>query len=96
MVAARAEWPNVPILARTRYVAERAGLLALGANHVVCEELEGGTEMSARVLRTLGLEASDIRQQIGLALTEATVEDLTGATGEWIAAVDEPRQAGSP
>ena len=96
VVAARAEWPNVPILARTRYVAERAGLLALGANHVVCEELEGGTEMSARVLRTLGLEASDIRQQIGLALTEATVEDLTGATGEWIAAVDEPRQAGSP
>ncbi len=92
IATAHAEWPNVPILVRTRYVAERDGLLALGAAQVVCEELEGGTEMSAWVLRLLGLDAAAIRSGISGALASSTVGDFTGATGEWIEAVDEQPQ----
>ena len=92
IVSAHAEWPSVPILVRTRYVAERDGLLALGAAQVVCEELEGGTEMSAWVLRLLGLDAAAIRSEISGALASSTVGDLTGATGEWLEAVDEQPQ----
>ena len=88
IVAARDEWPNVPILVRTRYVAERDDLLALGASHVVCEELEGGTEMSARVLRALGLGSPEVRSQITRALASTNAGDLTGATDEWIEATD--------
>ena len=88
ITAVRADWPQVPILVRTRYVAERSGLLALGANHVVCEELEGGTEMSARVLRSLGLDVPEVRSQIARALVSTSADDLTGATDEWIQAVD--------
>ena len=88
IATAHADWPSVPILVRTRYVAERDGLLALGADQVVCEELEGGTEMSAWVLRLLGLDAAAIRSEISEALASSTVGDLTGATGEWIEAAD--------
>ncbi len=45
--------PGVPVLMRTRYLAERPGLLALGARDVVAEEVEGAVEMIARMLRTL-------------------------------------------
>ena len=89
IATAHADWPNVPILVRTRYVAERDSLLALGADQVVCEELEGGTEMSAWVLRMLGLDAAAIRSEISGALASSTAGDLTGATGEWLEAVDE-------
>jgi CPA2 family monovalent cation:H+ antiporter-2 len=92
IVAVRDDWPNVPILVRTRYVAEREGLLDLGANHVVCEEIEGGTEMSAWTLRALGLNSPTIRAQISQALASSSAGDLTGATGEWIAAADEQRE----
>ena len=88
IAAVRADWPDVPILARTRFVAERDGLLALGATHVVCEELEGGTEMSARVLKSLGLDAPAIRAQVSRALASSKAEHLTGAIGEWIEAAD--------
>ena len=89
IATAHADWPSVPILVRTRYVAERDSLLALGADQVVCEELEGGTEMSAWVLRMLGLDAAAIRSEISGALASSTAGDLTGATGEWLDAVDE-------
>ena len=95
IVAVRADWPDVPILARTRFVAERPGLLALGANHVVCEELEGGTEMSARTLGALGLDAPEIRAQISQALASSNSEYLTGATGQWTPPADE-RPEGLP
>ena len=45
--------PRVPILLRARYLAETPGLLALGAQDVVAEEVEGGLEMLSRVLRWL-------------------------------------------
>ena len=88
IAAVRRVWASVPILVRTRYVAERDGLLALGASHVVCEELEGGTEMSARVLGSLGLDEPDIRDEISRALASSDAADLTGAVGEWIEAAD--------
>ncbi len=91
IAAARAESPDVPILTRTRHVAERDSLLALGASHVVCEELEGGTEMSARVLKSLGLDAPAIRAQISRALAASESAGLTGAMDEWIEATDQQR-----
>lgn len=45
--------PKVPVLLRARYLAETPGLLALGAQDVVAEEVEGGLEMLSRVLRWL-------------------------------------------
>ena len=65
IVAAREVRPDIPMLVRTRYVAERAGLLALGADQVVCEELESGMEVTAHVLRVLGFDAPSIHRQIG-------------------------------
>ena len=43
--------PHVPILMRTRYLRERSGLIALGADDIVAEEVEGGVEVIARMLR---------------------------------------------
>jgi CPA2 family monovalent cation:H+ antiporter-2 len=48
---ARRVSPEVPVLMRTRYLAEREGLLGLGARDVVAEEVEGAVEVLARMLR---------------------------------------------
>lgn len=45
--------PQVPVLTRTRYLAEREQLLLLGASDVVAEEVEAGVEVVARLLRRL-------------------------------------------
>lgn len=45
--------PDVPVVVRTRYLRERAGLVALGARDVVAEEVEGAVEVIARMLRWL-------------------------------------------
>lgn len=45
--------PHVPILTRSRYLAEREPLLELGARDVVAEEVEGAVEILARLLRWL-------------------------------------------
>jgi monovalent cation:H+ antiporter-2, CPA2 family len=45
--------PNVPILMRTRYLAEREGLMKMGARDVVAEEVEGAVEVIARLLRSI-------------------------------------------
>lgn len=42
---------GVPVLMRTRYLAEREGLLKLGARDVVAEEVEGAVEIISRMLR---------------------------------------------
>jgi CPA2 family monovalent cation:H+ antiporter-2 len=49
----RREAPNVPVLMRTRYLAERDGLLKMGARDVVAEEVEGAVEVIARLLRAM-------------------------------------------
>lgn len=91
IAAVRTDWPDVPILARARLVAEHGSLLALGANHVVCEELEGGAEMSARVLKSLGLDAPTIRAQVSRALASSRSTALTDAMDEQIEATDQQR-----
>jgi CPA2 family monovalent cation:H+ antiporter-2 len=53
VTTARRVAPHVPILLRSRYLKEKPELLALGAQDVVAEEVEGGLEMLARVLRWL-------------------------------------------
>jgi CPA2 family monovalent cation:H+ antiporter-2 len=45
--------PKVPVLMRTRYLAEREGLLEMGARDVVAEEVEGAVEVIARLLRSI-------------------------------------------
>ncbi len=45
--------PKVPVLLRARYLSEKPALMALGAQDVVAEEVEGGIEMLVRVLRWL-------------------------------------------
>lgn len=51
--SARRIAPGVPILTRARYLGERDYLLRIGATDVVAEEVEGGVEMLARLLRRL-------------------------------------------
>ena len=91
IAAVREACPEVPILVRTHYVGDRDDLLRLGATEVVCEELEGGTEISGHLLRTLGVDRPAIRWHIGHALASADQHELTGATEEWLAATDLPR-----
>jgi len=45
--------PHVPILLRTRYLVDKDTLLAMGVREVVAEEVEGGVEIIARLLRWL-------------------------------------------
>jgi CPA2 family monovalent cation:H+ antiporter-2 len=56
--------PNVPILMRTRYLAEREGLLKMGARDVVAEEVEGAVEVIARLLRSIELPRNVIESSI--------------------------------
>ena len=46
---------GVPIFMRTHYLVERDALQRMGATDVVAEEVEGGIELMARLLRTLAL-----------------------------------------
>ncbi|MBM4363485.1 MAG: cation:proton antiporter, partial [Deltaproteobacteria bacterium] len=45
--------PELPVLMRSRYLAERDALLRIGASDVVAEEVEGAVEVVARTLRWL-------------------------------------------
>ncbi len=51
--------PHVPVLLRTRYLADRPDLSALGATEVVVDEVEAGIEVLTRVLRRLGRPPAD-------------------------------------
>jgi CPA2 family monovalent cation:H+ antiporter-2 len=53
--AARRAAPGVPIFMRTHYLVEREALQRMGATDVVAEEVEGGIELLARLLRTLAV-----------------------------------------
>jgi CPA2 family monovalent cation:H+ antiporter-2 len=61
---ARATWPRLVIIARTRYLAEVDALDRLGATEVIPEELETSIEIFARVLATYDVPRSLIAQQI--------------------------------
>jgi CPA2 family monovalent cation:H+ antiporter-2 len=56
--------PTVPILMRTRYLAEREGLMKMGARDVVAEEVEGAVEVIARLLRSIELPRNVIDASI--------------------------------
>jgi monovalent cation:H+ antiporter-2, CPA2 family len=56
--------PNVPVLMRTRYLAERDGLLKIGARDVVAEEVEGAVEVIARLLRNMEVPRNVIESSI--------------------------------
>lgn len=56
--------PGVPLLARSRYLTERAHLRELGAKSVVADEVEGGVEVLARLLRWLEVPRNIIDDQI--------------------------------
>jgi CPA2 family monovalent cation:H+ antiporter-2 len=56
--------PHVPVVMRTRYLAERAALIKMGARDVVAEEVEGGVEIISRVLRMLQIPRNLIETHI--------------------------------
>ncbi|MFQ5829330.1 MAG: cation:proton antiporter [Candidatus Methylomirabilia bacterium] len=61
---ARAAWPHLVIVARTRYLAEVEELYRLGADEVVPEEFETSIEIFAKVLTTYDVPRTLIAQQI--------------------------------
>jgi CPA2 family monovalent cation:H+ antiporter-2 len=56
--------PEVPILIRSRYLAEREALLAMGARDVVAEEVEGAVEVLSRLMRWLETPRNLIEESI--------------------------------
>ena len=56
--------PDVPVLARSRYLGESPRLRALGASAVVADEVEGGVEVLARVLRWLQTPRNVIDREV--------------------------------
>jgi CPA2 family monovalent cation:H+ antiporter-2 len=56
--------PAVPVIIRTRYLAERATLTKLGATDVVAEEVEASVEVIARLLRRLEVPRNLIDSRI--------------------------------
>lgn len=63
--------PTVPVLMRARYLAEREGLLKMGARDVVAEEVEGAAEVIARLLRSIEVPRNVI---------EATLQSIRAET----------------
>jgi len=92
--AARAVCPVTSIFVRTRYVADSAELRALGADIVVAEELESGTEMAAHVLHQTGMAELDVRTAVARALDEVAGDGATGENQHWLTAIDEPEVEG--
>jgi len=64
VATARRVAPELPILMRTHYVGEAVTLRRLGATDVVAEEVEGGVEIVARLLRLLEVPRNVIDGQI--------------------------------
>jgi len=94
--AARAVCPVTPIFVRTRYLADSAELRALGANVVVAEELEGGTEMAAHVLHDGGMPEREVRRIVARALDRFPGDGRIGETQHWLTAVDEVDEGDEP
>ena len=67
--------PAVPVLMRTRYLAEREGLLKIGARDVVAEEVEGAVEVIARLLRSIEMPRNLIDQSIAAVRAQTHTSD---------------------
>lgn len=75
---ARRVAPNVRILMRAHYLLEKQTLLDIGATDVVAEEVEGGVEILARLLRWLDAPRNVIEDRIDEARASTqTTERLT-------------------
>jgi CPA2 family monovalent cation:H+ antiporter-2 len=61
VATARAEAPHVPIIVRAATQEGVQRLFALGAQHVIYPELEGGLEIMRETLTRLGYPESDIQ-----------------------------------
>lgn len=70
--AARRCAPDTPIFLRTHYASDRELLLAAGATDVVCEEVESGVEMLARVLRRMGMARNVVTEALRSARSETS------------------------
>ena len=64
VAVARAISTTIPIVVRSHRHADSEGLKALGANEVISDELEGGVEVLARVLRLKGTPINVIGPQV--------------------------------
>lgn len=71
--------PDVPVIVRTRFLADRDILMKLGATEVVTVEVEAAVEIMARVLRMLGVPRNVIDREVALVreLTQGTARSLT-------------------
>lgn len=56
--------PQIPIMMRSRYLGEKEQLIRMGATDVVAEEVEGGLEVLARLLRWLDVPRNVIDTRI--------------------------------
>ncbi|MDQ3685304.1 MAG: cation:proton antiporter [Acidobacteriota bacterium] len=61
---ARGMNPDIHLIVRTRYMAELADLLQLGANDVIPEEFETSIEIFSRVLKEYGIARRAIQQRV--------------------------------
>lgn len=64
IVTTRSLAKDVPLLIRTRYLAHRKELLALGATEVVAEEVEAGVEVISRLMTWLDVPQEDIDRKV--------------------------------
>jgi CPA2 family monovalent cation:H+ antiporter-2 len=62
--ATRRVSPDLPVLVRSHFLAERESLIQLGATDVIAEEVEAGMEVLALVLRRLAVPRNVIQEQI--------------------------------
>ncbi|MCC6625571.1 MAG: cation:proton antiporter [Deltaproteobacteria bacterium] len=56
--------PRVPVLMRTKYVADGAMLRAMGVTEVVAEELEGGVAVAGKLLAWLDVPPHDVTRHL--------------------------------
>jgi CPA2 family monovalent cation:H+ antiporter-2 len=77
--------PNAAVIIRTRYLAERDALEQLGAHSIVAEELEGGIEVLARIMREMDAPRNVIDSEVrrARARTQASVRQSTVPRSNW-------------
>lgn len=83
--AVRRVAPQAAVVIRTRYLADQDRLLALGGSRVVAEEVEGGIEVLAHVLRELDVPRNVIDAEIHGAreATQASARSMTIPRNRW-------------